>query len=154
MYTVWPEIPTGYDRVRAHTASLINERIDRLTLGNIERYREASQDAIVARLTELDREWDIDRAVMANFAIVGGLTLTLGLKKSPGWMYLFGAQMGFLLLHSVVGWCPPVVVFRRLGYRTKDEIEVERRALIELLARAPVHEVSETSMSAADRAAG
>ena len=36
---------------------------------------------------------------------------------------------GFLLQHAVQGWCPPVPVFRRLGFRTANEIDAERYAL-------------------------
>ena len=35
----------------------------------------------------------------------------------------------FLLQHAVQGWCPPVPVFRRLGFRTQPEIDHERYAL-------------------------
>lgn len=36
---------------------------------------------------------------------------------------------GFLLQHSVQGWCPPISLFRRLGVRTATEIDEERYAL-------------------------
>lgn len=36
---------------------------------------------------------------------------------------------GFLLQHALQGWCPPVPVLRRLGFRTQTEIDEERYAL-------------------------
>ena len=36
---------------------------------------------------------------------------------------------GFLLQHAIQGWCPPLPVFRKLGFRTRAEIEQERYAL-------------------------
>jgi hypothetical protein len=36
---------------------------------------------------------------------------------------------GFLLQHSLQGWCPPLAIFRRLGVRTAAEIEYERSML-------------------------
>ncbi|WP_291177978.1 hypothetical protein [Gimesia sp.] len=36
---------------------------------------------------------------------------------------------GFLLQHAIQGWCPPMPIFRRLGFRTQLEIEMERYAL-------------------------
>jgi hypothetical protein len=36
---------------------------------------------------------------------------------------------GFLFQHATQGWCPPVPILRRLGYRTAREIETERIAL-------------------------
>ena len=132
-------IESDGDRVRKHTSEDVNRRIDQQTRERIERTSRASPVEIGRRLAELDREWDIDRAVMANFAIVGGTALTLGIrnirpsKKGNGWLYLFGTQMGFLLYHAIAGWCPPVAVFRRLGFRTQKEICRERQALEALI---------------------
>jgi hypothetical protein len=36
---------------------------------------------------------------------------------------------GFFMQHALQGWCPPLPVFRRLGFRTQYEIEQERYAL-------------------------
>jgi hypothetical protein len=36
---------------------------------------------------------------------------------------------GFLLQHALQGWCPPVPLFRHLGFRTAAEIDEERYAL-------------------------
>jgi hypothetical protein len=35
----------------------------------------------------------------------------------------------FLFQHAMQGWCPPVPILRRLGFRTADEIGKERMAL-------------------------
>jgi hypothetical protein len=124
------------DRVRRHTASHVNDKIDRLTASDIERSAHAGRDAVVARLAELDREWDIDRALMVNFAVLGGVTHELG-ERHNGWKYFFRVQMGFLLVHAIVGWCPPVLVFRRLGFRTSKEIAAERSELVARLETLP-----------------
>jgi hypothetical protein len=99
---------------------------------------------VVHRIAELDREWDVDRALFVNFALVGGAMFATGLVKrerrgffgreGKGFLAFFGVQLGFLLLHGLVGWCPPVPVFRRLGFRTAREIESERKALERALA--------------------
>ncbi|MFO7562647.1 MAG: hypothetical protein R6X02_08375 [Enhygromyxa sp.] len=86
----------------------------------------------MARLKELDREWSIDRALMANFAILGGVSSELG-RRFRTWRWFFRAQQGFLLMHAVVGWCPPLPVFRRFGVRTAKEIAAERTVLLEHL---------------------
>ena len=36
---------------------------------------------------------------------------------------------GFLFQHAVQGWCPPVPLFRRMGVRTRPEIDREKFAL-------------------------
>jgi hypothetical protein len=40
---------------------------------------------------------------------------------------------GFMLQHVLQGWCPPLPLFRRLGFRTQQEIERERYTLRALL---------------------
>ena len=35
----------------------------------------------------------------------------------------------FLLVHAVWGWCPPTPILRRLGLRTRAEIDYDRYAL-------------------------
>ncbi|MCM2322983.1 MAG: hypothetical protein NDJ90_06940 [Oligoflexia bacterium] len=96
-------------------------------------------DAIVKRLHDLESEWDIDRALMANFAIVGSATLSAGLLKNRRWLALLGVQLAFLLNHAVRGWCPPASVFRRLGFRTQQEIQAERHLLLRALESALPH---------------
>jgi hypothetical protein len=122
------------DRVRRHTTSHVNEAIDRQTRARLDDTIAAGRDAMLLRLHELDHEWDVDRALMMNFAVAGGLTFTLGQRHHRGWLYLFAAQLGFLGLHATAGWCPPVPVFRRLGFRTAKEIATERTILVQRLA--------------------
>jgi hypothetical protein len=136
-------LDTRIDRVREHTSKGVNQRITREMQHNVERCVREGRDAIVVRLAELDREWDIDRVVIANFAIVGGAAYAGGLERysrpalfsgrRKGLLYLVGVQIGFLLMHATIGWCPPVAVWRRFGVRTKVEIEVERAALLAAL---------------------
>lgn len=121
------------DRVRNITAPYVNKRIDRLTEGYIAYYAEKDRDSIIRRIATLDYEWDIDRVLMLNFSLVGGTTFLTGIFKKRGWLYFFAAQMAFLGLHAFKGWCPPAALFRRLGFRTRQEIDFEKQALIELL---------------------
>jgi hypothetical protein len=132
------------DRVREHTAPSVTRRIDRMSAADVDAAVQAGHDAILRRLVKLDYEWDIDRALFVNFAIAGGTSLATGMlrytrsrpwsRRRTGFLYLFGAQLGFLLLHGIVGWCPPASVLRRLGFRTQREIEAERRDLRDALA--------------------
>ena len=127
------------DRIRDHSPESVNRRLDQLTEASLATAIRGGRDAVQRRMTELDYEWDIDRALMLNFAVAGGTALALGLHrfvKGPsfvrrkGFFYLLGAQLAFLAMHAVVGWCPPTALFRRLGYRTRPEIEAERLALV------------------------
>ena len=130
--------PPARDRVREHSSPAVNRRIDRRTVESLEQTAGSSIVAIGRRLRELDREWDIDRAVMAVFAVAGSVSGGNALRRAwqgrlSGWTALFGVQMSLLLYHAARGWCPPVAVLRRLGLRTRKEIEAERRALEEML---------------------
>ena len=94
-----------------------------------------------ARLSELDREWNVDRALMLNFALVGGLSASLAMRslkrtgRLGGWGAMFFTQIAFLAHHAIRSWCPPMPLFRRLGYRSSAEICAERVALEQRLAR-------------------
>ena len=92
--------------------------------------------AIERRLQELDHEWDIERAIEANAASIGLAGLALGVFVDRRFLALPAAVCAFLLQHALQGWCPPVPVLRRLGFRTQTEIETERAALKERLERA------------------
>jgi hypothetical protein len=115
-------------RVPAHTAEAVNREIGRATEANIQYYT-AHPDEIEERLNEIDREWDIERALEANAAGVAIAAVLLGLTVNRKWLVLPGIVGGFLLQHAVQGWCPPLPLFRRLGVRTQTEIERERSAL-------------------------
>ena len=105
----------------------INERITQQTEANVEAYS-ADRRLIDVRLEELDGEWDIERILEANAAAVSLIGLTLARFVSRRWFLLPAAVAAFLLQHAVRGWCPPVPLFRRLGIRTRREID-ERYAL-------------------------
>lgn len=122
-------IPSTVDRVPLHTAEHINEEIRRQTEERITRIAAEGPAAIERRLKELDYEWDIERTLEANAASASLLGLALGATVDRKWFLLPIAVGGFLLQHAIQGWCPPVPVFRRLGFRTQPEIEYERYAL-------------------------
>jgi hypothetical protein len=117
------------DRVPENTPEAINERIRRQTEERVSRCAAGGPEAIGKRLSELDAEWEIERALdtmAAGFTLLGlGLAAT-GRRR---WMLLPGLMAGFLLQHAVQGWCPPLPALRWLGFRTADEIAQERYAL-------------------------
>jgi hypothetical protein len=121
-------IPSTRRRVRRHTDETINRRVDDQTARNV-RYYSAHPDQIDERLAELDEEWDIERAIEANASALALAGTVLGARVNSRFLLLPLLVTGFLFQHAVQGWCPPVPVLRRLGFRTQDEINVERYAL-------------------------
>jgi hypothetical protein len=61
-----------------------------------------------------------------GFALTG---LALGFFSDRRWFLLSGAVLAFLAQHAVQGWCPPLAALRRMGVRTRREIDQERYAL-------------------------
>jgi hypothetical protein len=116
-------------RVANSTAQPINERIQAETESRVAQYAKAGRQPIDQRLAELDREWDIERTLQANAATLALTGVLLGATVDRRWLWLPGIVTGFLLQHALQGWCPPLPVFRRLGFRTQTEIEQERYAL-------------------------
>lgn len=117
------------ERVARHTVEEINERIRRETDRRVAALARSGPQAMDARLTELDREWDIERWLetgAASLMLVGTL---LGVGVDRKWFLLPAAVGAFLLQHALQGWCPPLPVLRRAGVRTADEINQERFAL-------------------------
>jgi hypothetical protein len=117
------------DRVRANTSEEINRRLDRELAARVRGYEEKSSGEISSRIDELDREWDMERWLETNASAIAFTGLVLGVTHSKKWLFLPGIVLPFLFQHAVQGWCPPVPVLRRLGVRTREEIDREKYAL-------------------------
>lgn len=114
-----------------HTAPEINTRIFLKTQATIRYYREYPE-GIPRRLSELDAEWDVERALEAVSSGLSLLGIAASLRRGPKWLLLPVVVQGFFLQHAVQGWCPPLPLLRRAGFLTAPEIEVERHALLEI----------------------
>jgi hypothetical protein len=122
-------LPKSSERVPEHTAPEVNHEIRQQTLENVAKYAPGGPPVIQWRLDALDREWDIERMLEANAAAFSLVGLLLGVLFSWWFLLLPFAVAAFLLQHALQGWCPPLPVFRRLGFRTRQEINYERYAL-------------------------
>lgn len=127
-------------RVPAQTAPEVNEEIRQKTLANVAKYAPGGLPVIQWRIDALDREWDIERLLEANAATATLIGLALAVLFSWWFLLLPFAVAGFLLQHALQGWCPPLPIFRRMGFRTRQEINYERYAFKNL--RGDFNEVS------------
>ena len=123
------EVMGETDRIRARTKPRVNERIDEKTIEHLCNYVGQSTETISRRIDELDREWDIERWLEANASSLAFGGLVLGVTVNRKWLWLPALVLPFLLMHATRGWCPPVPVMRRLGVRTRREIDAEKYAL-------------------------
>jgi hypothetical protein len=117
------------DRDRRHTAASVLQRIDRETVAQLQEYADEGPEGMAQRLSELDREWDTDRAIELEASAMGLIGLTLGAFVRPAFLAVPAAVGAAVFLHATVGWYPLLPVFRRLGLRTAREIARERYAL-------------------------
>ncbi len=124
-------VASTVNRVPRHTSVQTNERIREETERNIAYYLQQGKKAIDRRLKELDDEWDIERVLEANAASLTIFGFLMGTLWNRKWYALPGIVGGFLLQHAIEGWCPPLPLLRRLGFRTAPEIELERHALLQ-----------------------
>jgi hypothetical protein len=121
-------IPTTQDRVPVHTSETVNERIERKAGERVRRLAGHPAE-IQQRLNELKAEWDIERAIEANASALAFIGVALGFFHHLYWLALPALVTAFLFQHALQGWCPPVPILRRLGFRTIYEIDRERFAL-------------------------
>lgn len=122
-------LPSTVDRVPDHTAEHVNARIRRQMEERVARVAAGGPGAIARRLRELDEEWDIERTLESNASTLVAVGSGLALLVDRRFALIPLVVGSFLLQHAVQGWCPPLPVFRRYGFRTQAEIEEERYAL-------------------------
>ena len=121
-----------FDRVRRMSTDSANRAIDASTRESIERATAGGRAAIEQRLDALQQEWDIDRALMLNFATLVFAQLVAA-TRDRRWLWGPLLQTPFLMMHATLGWCPPSLWFRPLGFRTRFEIQAEREELLRRL---------------------
>lgn len=98
---------------------------------NIARYAHADPDTLTARLQELDDEWDLDRTVGTFTAAASLVGIILG--RRARWAGLITIPVilvgGYLLQRSAQHSPRSQGLVRRLGFRSRQEIDAERYAL-------------------------
>lgn len=117
------------DRVRANSTTPANERVDLETQQCLEEFADADPAAIGRHIDTLDREWDVERYLQTNASLLALTGVALGAVVNRRFLVLPGVVFGFLFQHAAQGWCPPLPVFRRMGVRTRREINREKYAL-------------------------
>jgi hypothetical protein len=117
------------ERVRENTAEEINRKLDLRAEDRVLAYASRSPEEITERIEELEREWSIERVIEAEASAMGLTGLALGVGVSRKFLALPAFVASMVLLHAAQGWYPLLPVFRRLGIRTRQEIEREKFAL-------------------------
>lgn len=87
------------------------------------------QEEITARLAQLDEEWDIERVLQLEGTALTIAGVILGLTVNKKWLALPLAASVVLLNAIAKNWTMPLPILRKLGFRTRVEIEKEKYAL-------------------------
>lgn len=124
------KLSSSQDRVRKSTSKSRNADIDRQIAENIDYYRSEPRHVIRERIHQLDAEWDIERTLELNAAVIAFTGIVLSATVSKKWLWLPAMVTTFLAQHAIQGWCPPLPLFRRLNFRTRKEIDKEKFGLM------------------------
>jgi hypothetical protein len=135
------EVAPTSTRVQASTAPEINDRIRRETDARIA-YFTQEPELIENRLIQLENEWDIERVLEMNAAGIAFTGTAFAVVGSRKWLAVPLVVAGFLFQHALQGWCPPLPLLRRLGFRTPQEIAEERRRLLGIIERLAISETA------------
>jgi hypothetical protein len=114
------------DRVRRYTSPKMLQKIDEQIERKVAYYASQPDEVIAEHIRELEQEWSINCLLQANTAGMGLLGAVLGLFVSRKWAVLTIAGFGFL---ACSGADPRIALLRRLGLRTRSEIDRELYAL-------------------------
>jgi hypothetical protein len=116
------------DKIRSVFSYEVNRKIDREIEENIRKYTYQGSYEINQRIKELEEEWDIERILHLNLA--GLALLGIGLSfKNKNWLFFSGTMISFVAFNVIKGWAPPLILLRKLGYRTRKEIDCELYAM-------------------------
>jgi hypothetical protein len=122
------ETPGG-DRVRENTDDERLAELDEQLRERVASFLDADDATLTRRIEQLEHEWDMERVLETNASALALSGVLLALAHSRRWLIVPLVVTGFLLQHALQGWCPPVVLFRRMGVRTCQEIDAEKQAL-------------------------
>lgn len=92
-------------------------------------YAHKGKKVISERLTELNSEWDVERTLLLNAAVISLTGAFLGAFVNKKW-FILSAVAGFVMAEeAITGWSPPSAIMKKLGKRTREEIQRERTGL-------------------------
>jgi hypothetical protein len=124
-----PQETPGGDRVREHSDPHRLQQDDAELRQRVRSYIGKPDEAITSRIRELECESDMERVLAANASTLALLGVLGGLFLNRRFFLVPLVVLTFLLQHAIQGWCPPLPLFRRLGVRSRQEIDAERYAL-------------------------
>src|SRR5436190_13958634 len=96
------------DRVQAHTAEAINQRIEEEARARVMAAADSPKERLSRRIDELENEWDIERFLEMNASALAFTGVILGLLWNRKFFLIPCLVLPFLFQHAIQGWCPPI----------------------------------------------
>ena len=125
-------ISNAHDRrVASYTTSSASSEIHQDMHDSLS-YYSRHPERIDDRLAELAEEWDVERTLEANASTLIIASAAAAYVFDKRILYFTGVVAGFLLMHSIQGFCPPLPILRKMGVRTRSEIMYEQQALLSI----------------------
>ncbi|EPX58064.1 hypothetical protein D187_004353 [Cystobacter fuscus DSM 2262] len=117
------------DAVRMHAPGEVNRRIDAEVERCVRHMAEQTDHSVISHYLEgLEKEWDLNRVVMVAASAVSLLGCVVP-PRGGAWRLVGAVASGLLLQQGVFGFGPLSLLARRLGVRTRREIDLEKFAL-------------------------
>lgn len=129
IHQVSPLVASDLDRVRAASDPAINAQIDEKIRERLTMYAGQSHTLISKRIKELEQEWDIERFMAVKASSLSFVGLVLGFVRARRWLLLPLLALPLFFQHSTTGTCLLTPLARRMGFRTRHEIDAEKYAL-------------------------
>jgi hypothetical protein len=107
----------------------LTQQIDSKIEQNIHFYASQPREALSQRIEELDKECDLDRTMALYGSGIGLGTLLFSFIGGKKWLFIGGTALGFVFKHALDGTSPVVPLLRKMGVRTRSEIDREKYAL-------------------------
>ncbi|MEO5569761.1 MAG: DUF2892 domain-containing protein [Bacteroidia bacterium] len=99
------------------------------TRSPLHEYGHKGKQAKNDRISELSQEWDAERTLLLNAAVISLAGAVLGAFVNKKWFLLSAAAAVMLGEQALTGWSPAYGMMKKLGKRSKDEIARERYGL-------------------------
>lgn len=133
MKTSAHELPNAPSTLNTYTSDSVNEEIERQIEATVGYYKKQDEQAIKERILQLEHEWNAERVLLLSLGsiMLAGSALSLGVNKK--WGAAAVAAAALLIQMPFTGWNPALAALRRVPVRTNYEIDLEKKALMNLL---------------------
>ena len=119
----------GAGRQRRAIPADLRQWLDEELEQRIEYYASQPDYVISQRIEDLKREWSVHRTLQLKVATFGLVTAFMALTGNRRWALATAAAFGFFGVYGLQSAEPPIPALRRIGLRSRAEIDREIYAL-------------------------